>query len=271
MKLALPADSPAFDPAGDFLSAKETPRSVKIEIFIVFAILLGASGLRSLISLIDASLQPVPLAGQKVSIVVPQAKASYLDLTRQLIDVGVKIAGGALGLYLLWRAGLSLSRRLGLDRLRPGSDIARAFLLAAVIGLPGLVFYVFAYRAGINLQVAPTALKDVWWSGPVLILAAIANGFTEEALVVGYLLTRLRQLGVNPWMALGASALLRGSYHLYQGYGGFAGNVIMGLVFGYAWMRWRRLGPLIIAHSLMDVVAFVGYSVAGDWFNGFLT
>ena len=38
MKIALPANSPAYDPAGDFLSAKETPRSIRVEIVIVFAI-----------------------------------------------------------------------------------------------------------------------------------------------------------------------------------------------------------------------------------------
>lgn len=270
MKLSLPPDSPAHDRPGEFLPPKETPRSIKIEIFIVFAITLGAAGLRSLVSLIDSALQPTPLAGQSVSIVVPLARASYLDMTRQLIDIVSKTSWGLLGLYLLWRAGIRFSQHLGLDLRKPWSDTAKAVGLAAVIGIPGLVFYVVAYRAGLNLDVVPTALKDVWWSGPVLILAAIENGFLEEVLVVGYLLTRLRQLNVNPWVALAASALLRGSYHLYQGFGGFAGNVLMGLVFGYAYLRWRRLGPLIVAHSLIDIVAFVGYALAGDWFNGFL-
>jgi uncharacterized protein len=33
----------------------------------------------------------------------------------------------------------------------------------------------------------------------------------------------------------------------------------MGLVFGYAWRRTGRLWPLIIAHGVIDTVAFVGY------------
>ena len=33
------------------------------------------------------------------------------------------------------------------------------------------------------------------------------------------------------------SAVLRGSYHLYQGFGGFVGNIVMGLVFGRVWQR----------------------------------
>jgi len=53
--------------------------------------------------------------------------------------------------------------------------------------------------------------------------------------------------------------VLRGSYHLYQGLGGFAGNLVMGLVFGRLYQRWGRIGPLVVAHTLIDAVTFVGY------------
>jgi membrane protease YdiL (CAAX protease family) len=35
----------------------------------------------------------------------------------------------------------------------------------------------------------------------------------------------------------------------------------MGLVFGYAWQRTGRLWPLVIAHGIIDTVAFVGYAL----------
>jgi uncharacterized protein len=65
------------------------------------------------------------------------------------------------------------------------------------------------------------------------------------------------------------SAVLRGSYHLYQGFGSFVGNAIMGLVFAYFFTTKRRLVflstgrvlPLVVAHTLLDVVAFVGYDI----------
>lgn len=57
------------------------------------------------------------------------------------------------------------------------------------------------------------------------------------------------------------SALIRGAYHLYQGFGGFLGNLVMGLVFGLVYRRTGRVGPLIVAHTLLDVVAFVGYAL----------
>ncbi|OBA85470.1 hypothetical protein A5662_04295 [Mycobacteriaceae bacterium 1482268.1] len=37
------------------------------------------------------------------------------------------------------------------------------------------------------------------------------------------------------------------------------GNAAMGLVFGYTWRRTGRLWPLVIAHGVIDTVAFVGY------------
>jgi membrane protease YdiL (CAAX protease family) len=95
----------------------------------------------------------------------------------------------------------------------------------------------------------------------MLVLTAFADGWAEEIIVVGYLLTRLDQLGVGPRAALMWSSLLRGAYHLYQGFGAGLGNIAMGLVFGYAWQRTGRLWPLVIAHGLIDTVAFVGYAL----------
>ena len=67
----------------------------------------------------------------------------------------------------------------------------------------------------------------------------------------------------SPGWRRGRSALLRGSYHLYQGLGGFVGNVAMGLIFARLYQRWGRTMPMIIAHSLIDTVAFVGYILEG--------
>jgi len=252
---------PAFLPASPTGPRPETARSIRFEIVLVFLITLGMSGLRSLVSLIDALLAPTPIASQTVTIVVPQAKADLLDLIKQLLSVASGLAWGGLGLYLLWRAGIDIRERLGLDLKRPWKDLAAAMVLAAVIGIPGLGLYLGAHAAGMNLAVAPSVLNDTWWRTPVLVLAAIENGFLEEVLVVGYLLTRLQQLRVNPWAALGISAVLRGSYHLYQGFGGFVGNAIMGVVFGWYFQRTGRLWPLVVAHSLIDIAAFVGYAL----------
>ena len=60
------------------------------------------------------------------------------------------------------------------------------------------------------------------------------------------------------------SALIRGAYHLYQGFGGFIGNFVMGLLFGWLFRRWGRVGPMVVAHFLIDAVAFIGYATLAD-------
>jgi len=148
---------------------------------------------------------------------------------------------------------------MGLDTSQPGRDLARGTGLAAVIGGLGLGLYLAAYRLGISLNVVPENLPPLWWRVPVLVLIAFQNGVLEEILVLGYLLRRLEQLGWRPGWAIAVSALLRGSYHLYQGFGGFIGNAALGVVFAVLFRRWRRVTPMIIAHGLIDTGAFLGY------------
>ena len=52
--------------------------------------------------------------------------------------------------------------------------------------------------------------------------------------------------------------------HLYQGFGGFVGNALMGVIFGWIYTRTKRVMPLVVAHTLLDVVAFVGYALLKD-------
>ncbi len=242
-------------------------RAYQVEILLVFAVTLGLSGLRSLVRLLDSLLKPQPLNQQSVAINVPQARFDLLDLIAQLLSVVQLSAWGGLGLYLLWRGGTKL-KSLGLDRTRIGPDALGSLGLAAVIGIPGLALYLVAWKLGLNLAVQPSTLDESWWRGLTLILAAAGNAWAEEVLVVGYLITRLKDLGWRDNTALLASSVLRGSYHLYQGFGGFIGNVVMGLVFGKVWQRTNRLWILILAHTLLDVVAFVGYTALKgnvDW------
>lgn len=235
-------------------------RALVVEIVLVLVVTLGLAGLRSLLALLDALLAPGSLADQSVAINAPVRKVPLLDLAYQLTGVLQLLAWGALGGYLLWRSGIA-PRSLGLDRRPAGRDAGLSVGLAAVIGVPGLGLYLLARAAGLNLTVLPSTLADTWWRVPVLIASAVANALAEELLVVGYLITRLRQLGSGEGAAGLASAALRGSYHLYQGFGGFVGNLVMGLVFARIWQRTNRLWPLITAHALIDIVAFLGYAL----------
>jgi membrane protease YdiL (CAAX protease family) len=201
------------------------------------------------------------LSSQHVVINGTQAPGRpLLDLFLQLVSLGSSLAPVLLVFYLLARNGEGPSS-IGVDRSQPGRDLLRGTALAALIGGTGLGLYLIAFHSGVSLNVVAESLPDVWWRIPVLILSAFQNGVLEEVLVIGYLLTRLQRLGISPAWAVAMAAVLRGSYHLYQGLGGFAGNAVMGLLFGFLFLRWRRAAPMIIAHTLIDAVAFVGYAL----------
>lgn len=230
-----------------------TRERIRREILIILAVTFGMSGLRSLLRLIDALLDPRALNEQDVALNASLATNLWLDLALQLCSAGVLFAWGALALYLL-------------DvRLRPPRfpDLGRGAGLAALIGVPGLAFYVSAVHLGLSREVIPTTLDSPWWEVPVLLLWSAANAFGEEVVVVMWLLTRLRALGWSVPAVIIASAVLRGSYHLYQGISAGFGNIIMGVLFAWYYHRTGRVWPLIIAHFLIDAVAFVGYAALG--------
>jgi membrane protease YdiL (CAAX protease family) len=233
---------------------------VGAEVLIVLGLSLGASAVYSVISL-AAKLTQGPLSQQTATLNPSRSPRPYLDLTYQLVGIGFALVPVALALFLLSQDRTSALRHLGLDGRRPLRDVGLGVALAGVIGLPGLALY-FAGRAiGITATVVPSALDAYWWTVPVLVLSAVKNAVLEEVVVVGYLMERLPRLGWSPSMVLATSAVLRGSYHLYQGFGAFLGNAAMGVVFALVYRRTGRLMPLVLAHTLLDVVAFVGYAV----------
>jgi len=237
-----------------------TRRLLGWEIVVVFAVSLGASALLAAISLIGSLTARKALGHQQALLVGSMAPGRpWLDLSLQLASICVTLAPVALVFYLMARSGESPSD-IGLDTTRPVSDLARGTALAAVIGGLGLGLYLAAFHLGVSLNVVPESLPAVWWRIPVLIIKGLQNGVLEEIVVLAYLLRRLDQLGWSPASAIALSAALRGSYHLYQGLGGFLGNAAMGVVFGVLFRRWGRVTPFIVAHTLIDAVAFVGYA-----------
>ena len=245
-----------------------SPARLRIEVAIVLALSLGASAVYSIVSIIARVTEERPLAEQSAALNPSRAAREWLDFTYQFLDVVFGVAAVALVLYLLWQPGRDPFRRIGLDFTRPGRDAASGLLLAAVIGVPGLALYAASRALGFNVAVVPQPLDTFWWTIPILVLVALKAALVEEVIVVGYLFTRLRELGVGPWATIVSSALLRGTYHLYQGFGAFVGNALMGIVFGWVYAKWGRTMPLVIAHWILDIVSFVAYPLAVSWWPG---
>jgi membrane protease YdiL (CAAX protease family) len=238
--------------------------ALRAEVLLVLGVSVGASAVFALLSLIGKLTGPVPLAQSQATLNGSYAPGRpLLDLALQLASIGFSVVPALLALHLLGRPGRlrAGAAMIGLDTRRPGWDLRWAALLAAAIGIPGLLLYLGAHALDLSATVIPEDLPAVWWRIPVLVLSAAANAGLEEVVVVGYLITRLGRLGWGRNAALAASAVLRGGYHLYQGFGAFVGNAVMGLVFGRFYQRTGRVAPLAVAHTLLDTVAFVGYAV----------
>ncbi|WP_454226606.1 CPBP family intramembrane glutamic endopeptidase [Propioniciclava flava] len=250
--------------AAPVASERFRPRT---EVLLVLGLSLGQSAVYSILSIIKALTQG-PLNQQTTTInnsVTPERP--WLDLAYQVAGIAFPLVPVGLALYLLWQTGDR--DRIGFDLRRPGFDVARGFFAAAIIGIPGLAFYFAAREFGFNTNVSPANLAQNWWTIPVLAGYAVMNGVLEEVVMLGFLFVRFEQLKLRPWTGILISALIRGSYHLYQGFGGFVGNVVMGVVFGYLYRRWGRVMPLVVAHTILDLFSFIGYALIAPYVHWF--
>lgn len=239
---------------------------LKLEVTIVLALSLGKSAVYSIVALIAAMTTTQGLAGSKVTINQTMSARPLLDLTYQILGIGFSLVPVALCLFLL-SANENPFARLGFDFKPFWTNLWQGFALAAAIGIPGLGLYFTSRQLGLSAQIVTTNLNEYWWTIPVLLLSAVGASLLEEVVIVGYLFDRLQKLGRGLWATIFISAAIRGSYHLYQGFGGFLGNFAMGVVFGWAYRKFGRLTPLVVAHFLLDAVSFVGYAWAKTFFT----
>ena len=255
-----------MDPGTD-VPPRDTPvppapadrRTLIEEVLIVLALSVLASAVYAILSLIEA-----PISG----VVVAAANQSNA-FVRQLLAFGFGLAPVFLVLHLVRRSGEGVGA-IGLTVDRPGRDVARGAALSAIVGLAGIGIYLAAVELGLNRFVVPTPPLGHWWTVPALLLNAVQAALVEEVIVLAYLITRLQQLSWSPVAAIAASAVLRGSYHLYQGWGGFVGNLAMGVLFGVLFLRWgRRTWPFVVAHALLDIGAGIGFILFRDHLPGF--
>lgn len=232
------------------------------EIALVLGLSLGMSALYSIVGITVRLTREQALSEQTATLNRPASDLEWADATYQLLGIVSSLVPVALVAYLLWSSTRPRLGALGLDASRPVRDTVIGIGLAAMIGIPGLGVYLLGRELNLTVTVVPTALNTYWWTVPMLILLALRAGILEEVIAVGYLFQRLRELAVPLWVIIIAQSFLRAAYHLYQGFGAFAGNFAMGLIFGAIYAKTGRLAPLIVGHTLIDVVAFVGYPVA---------
>ena len=241
---------------------------LRAEILIVLGLSLGASAVYSVVSIINSVTLTKPFSSQTATLNGSLSARPVFDLIYQFLAIFFDLVPVALVCFLLWNAARPHLSRLGLDLRRPVRSVLLGLALALVIGIPGIGVYLGSRALGIGVTVDPSPLDTYWWTVPILVLSALRAALQEEVIVIGYLFARLRDLGWRTWPIILVAATLRGSYHLYQGFGAFIGNFAMGLLFGWLYSRYGKLLPLVIAHFVIDTAIFVGYPWAASAFPG---
>lgn len=240
------------------VEAKTSRRALVEEVLVVLSLTFLAS---AVFAVIDVLTEPV--------------RGEYRASVSQAPLFVTQLAGFVFGLAPVWLVVHLLRRSdegleaIGFDTKTPRRDAILGAALFAVIALGGLAVYLGSVELGVNRFVIPVPPLGHWWTIPVLLMNALEAALTEEVIVAAYLITRLQQLSWSPRASVVGSAALRGSYHLYQGWGGFLGNLAMGAVFGWLFARTRRAWPLVVAHLLLDVAAGIGFILYRDRLPGF--
>lgn len=240
----------------------ELKRRIDFELWLVAGLSLGKSAIYSILALVSALTSKNGLSGSTTTINRSLASQEALDFSYQLFGSIFQLVPVALTLFLVGRGALE---KFGITGTKLGKQLSIGFGLAAAIGIPGLGLYVASRAVGLAAKVVATDVSEYWWTTPILLLSAVTASVLEEAIMIGYLFHRLHERGMNEHKIIWLSAFIRGTYHLYQGFGGFVGNIIMGLVFGYIYKKTGKLVPLLFAHFLLDAVVFVGYAWFTHW------
>lgn len=168
-----------------------------------------------------------------------------------------ELASLAVMAYVLYRQGRSWH---SLTKTPQASDLLRSVVLLVAASLLYVVtYYVIQIMAlqftGHWLQ--PRDLSRLFTGGAsvLAILFMIVNGFFEELIVRAYLMTEVIALGSTRTAAVVASIVFQVSYHLYQGW---LNAVLVGttfFVFSLYYANTRRIGPIILAHVFIDILA----------------
>ncbi|WP_258174689.1 CPBP family intramembrane glutamic endopeptidase [Nesterenkonia sandarakina] len=237
-----------------------TRRFLGWELAIVLGLSLGRSAVYAVLQLAER-LSLAPLAEQSATVQTSRSRAEFFDLSYQVLDSLFALFPVALVFYLFFLHGMNPFRRFGLDLRRPVRDLSLGVGLFLIIGLGTLVVYGAGRAAGITTEIIPADVGEHWWTSPVLILAALRHSLLEEVIMVAYLFDRARRIWprASIWLIILAAAILRGAYHLYQGFGPGIGNLLMGIIFGWLYHRYGRVMPLVVAHLLLDVAAFLAF------------
>ncbi len=254
---------PAFDPVARgpvpvATAARPVPRRQRrrltAELLVVLAIFPLPYAIAAVQDLVGYLLGEGP--GNRIPILFPGHDGAALPFV--LLEVLLPLAAAALVLYLLSQpAGDGGSAAIGLDGGQPRADLALllpVFALCELVPIAGggLLLHALGVH-GPNPSVGGVPS----YYGVAYVAMAIVAGIVEEIVVLGFLVRRLEQIGLRPFWVVVVAVAVRGSYHLYYGWGVLP-ILLWATVSVLLYRRFRRLAPFIVVHALWDTGLFLG-------------
>ncbi|MGH9170618.1 MAG: CPBP family glutamic-type intramembrane protease [Acidimicrobiales bacterium] len=234
-------------------------RRLLLELLVVMAVFPLPSTVAALQALVGAVLGEG--AGSRLPNLFPgHVGAGFAVL---LVEVALPLAGAGLVLYLVTNpAGPDRGMAsIGLSRGLVKADLALVlpvFVLAFVIPQYGVSLVLL--NAGVK-SISPGVGHFPAYYAVAEVLLGLVSAVVEEIVVLGYLVRRLEQLGLPPALVVLLAVAVRGSYHLYYGWGVLP-ILAWAAVSVVLYRRWRRLAPFIIVHALWDTGV-----ILADWFG----
>jgi membrane protease YdiL (CAAX protease family) len=174
-----------------------------------------------------------------------------------LLQVLLPLAAAALVLYLLSvPGGDGGPSAIGLDRRNLRGDLALVLPVFLVCNLiPILGGGLLLEALGVHAPSPSTGGLPAYYSVAYVAMAIVA-GVVEELVVLGYLVRRLEQLGLKPVFVVLIAVAVRGSYHLYYGWGVLP-ILVWATVTVLVYRRFRRLWPFVFVHMAWDSGLFL--------------
>jgi uncharacterized protein len=197
--------------------------------------------------------------------IVASVRVLLLRIGRLELSTAHVLLGIGLELLILFVAGWILQVR-GWSSRRLAGPLSWSSLLA---GIPLFVGYILLYWftaltvASIFPGIAKVrAFSIVHTAPPALLLLFFAlNSVFEEFAVTGYVISALGRDSAA--FAVSASTLIRFLYHVYQGPLASLSILPLGVLFGVVYWRTRNLWPLVVAHTIANIVAWLVSSYRG--------
>jgi membrane protease YdiL (CAAX protease family) len=230
-------------------ASRESRKALLIELAVVVLVVFGTSIGSAALDL-AGRLVGFPSGGSPFILFIPghAVLAVVLSCAYLLVRVGAVVA---LTVYVLHRSGESL-RVLGLSLSRKRLDLLLVIPFA-LLALRLQAFGLHLPRPGQSSFIAGPATAPAIYA-VTGVVRSLEAGIVEEIVVLAFVLTRLRQLGVHPLLAILISSVLRASYHLEYGWAALSA-MLFGVGMAIMYLGTRRLLPAIAVHTGYDVWA----------------